>query len=95
MPEQLSHSLGKLVRALGILWQIGTEPVEMQWRQLFKMLLDKDLEKEIIKEMPVCKTENVYYIYNESGTLIYIGKSINIRKITSILQVLLVLKDSS
>jgi excinuclease UvrABC nuclease subunit len=28
----------------------------------------------------VCLVTGVYYIYNESGTLIYIGKSINIRK---------------
>jgi DNA polymerase-3 subunit epsilon len=66
--------------------------------KLFKMLLDKDLEKEIIKDFIKFKIEKglapklidilnvlpavtgVYYIYNESGTLIYIGKSINIRK---------------
>jgi hypothetical protein len=48
MPEQLSHSLGKLVRSK--FWQIGTEPVEMQWTvKLFKMLLDKDLEKKSLK----------------------------------------------
>jgi DNA polymerase-3 subunit epsilon len=51
MPEQLSHSLGKLVRALGILWQIGTASGDaMATVKLFKMLLDKDLEKEIIKD---------------------------------------------
>jgi DNA polymerase-3 subunit epsilon len=65
--------------------------------KLFKMLLDKDLEKEIIKDFINLKSKRfssklidilnglpavtgVYYIYNESGTLIYIGKSINIRK---------------
>ncbi|AXG74342.1 exonuclease [Flavobacterium arcticum] len=51
MPEQKSHSLGKLVRALGI-------PMSDRHRatgdalatiQLFKMLLAKDVEKEIIK----------------------------------------------
>jgi DNA polymerase-3 subunit epsilon len=100
LPEQPSHSLGKLVRALGI-------PIADRHRasgdamatvQLFKMLLDKDLEKEIIKDFIKFKIEKglapklidilnvlpavtgVYYIYNESGTLIYIGKSINIRK---------------
>lgn len=53
MPEQLSHSLGKLVRALGI-------PMADRHRasgdalatvKLFKMLLDKDLEKAIIKNL--------------------------------------------
>jgi len=51
MPEQPSHSLGKLARSLGI-------PVADRHRatgdamatvQLFKMLLAKDLEKEIVK----------------------------------------------
>jgi DNA polymerase-3 subunit epsilon len=66
--------------------------------KLFKMLLDKDLEKEIIKDFIKLKIEKgiapklvdilnglptvtgVYYIHNENGTLIYIGKSKNIRK---------------
>ena len=53
MPEQPSHSLGKLVRALGI-------PMADRHRasgdalatvKLFQMLLDKDLEKTIVKEL--------------------------------------------
>jgi DNA polymerase-3 subunit epsilon len=53
MPEQPSHSLGKLVRALGI-------PMADRHRasgdalatvKLFQMLLDKDLEKIIVKEL--------------------------------------------
>jgi DNA polymerase-3 subunit epsilon len=53
LPEQVSHSLGKLVRALGI-------PMADRHRasgdaiatvKLFKMLLDKDLDKKIIKEL--------------------------------------------
>jgi DNA polymerase-3 subunit epsilon len=53
LPEQPSHSLGKLVRALGI-------PMSDRHRatgdalatvQLFKLLLDKDLEKEILKSL--------------------------------------------
>ena len=53
MPEQPSHSLGKLVRALGI-------PMADRHRatgdalatvQLFKMLLDKDVEKTILTEL--------------------------------------------
>lgn len=53
MPEQKSHSLGKLVRALGI-------PMSDRHRatgdalatvQLFKMLLAKDVEKEIVRSL--------------------------------------------
>ena len=53
LPEQESHSLGKLVRALGI-------PMADRHRasgdalatvKLFKMLLDKDVEKVILKEL--------------------------------------------
>ena len=100
IPDQPSYSLGKLVRALGI-------PMADRHRasgdalatvKLFKMLLDKDLEKVILKEL--IKTEVVkgiapklldiveslpsktgtYYIHNEKGDLIYIGKSRNIKK---------------
>lgn len=100
IPDQPSYSLGKLVRALGI-------PMADRHRasgdalatvKLFKMLLDKDLEKVILKEL--VKTEiikgiapklldiiqslpsktGVYYIHNEKGDLIYIGKSRNIKK---------------
>lgn len=100
LPEQPSHSLGKLVRALGI-------PMADRHRasgdalatvKLFKMLLDKDLEKEIVKDFIKLKIEKgiapklvdilsdlpnatgVYYIHNEKGDLIYIGKSKNIKK---------------
>ena len=59
MPEQPSHSLGKLVRALGI-------PMSDRHRatgdalatvQLFKLLLEKDTEKEIVKSL--VKTETL------------------------------------
>jgi DNA polymerase III epsilon subunit family exonuclease len=100
LPEQPSHSLGKLVRALGI-------PMADRHRatgdalatvKLFKMLLDKDLEKIIVKELikseivkgiapklleiveSVPSRIGVYYIHNEKGNLIYIGKSKNIKK---------------
>jgi DNA polymerase-3 subunit epsilon len=66
--------------------------------KLFKMLLVKDIEKEIVKSF--IKTEiksgispklldivenlpsktGIYYIHNEKGDLIYIGKSKNIKK---------------
>ena len=100
IPDQPSYSLGKLVRTLGI-------PMADRHRasgdalatvKLFKMLLDKDLEKVILKEH--IKTEVIkgiapklldiieslpsktgtYYIHNEKGDLIYIGKSRNIKK---------------
>lgn len=98
--EQPSYSLGKLVRSLGI-------PMADRHRasgdalatvQLFKLLLAKDTEKEIVKSF--VKTEikpgmlpklldivealpsktGIYYIHNENGDLIYIGKSKNIKK---------------
>jgi len=100
IPGQVSYSLGKLVRALGI-------PMADRHRasgdalatvKLFKMLLAKDVEKEILKSF--VKTEiksgmapklldivenvpsktGIYYIHNEKGDLIYIGKSKNIKK---------------
>ena len=100
LPEQPSHSLGKLVRALGI-------PMADRHRasgdalatiKLFKILLEKDLEKEIVKDFiklevekgiapklldiisSLPSTTGVYYIHNERGNLIYIGKSRNIKK---------------
>lgn len=100
LPEQPSHSLGKLVRALGI-------PMADRHRasgdalatvKLFKILLEKDLEKEIVKDFIKLEIEKgiapklldivaslpaktgTYYIHNEKGNLIYIGKSRNIKK---------------
>lgn len=100
IPEQQSYSLGKLVRALGI-------PMADRHRasgdalatvKLFKMLLEKDLEKEIVKDFIKLEIEKgiapklldivtslpaktgTYYIHNEKGNLIYIGKSRNIKK---------------
>lgn len=100
IPGQPSYSLGKLVRSLGI-------PVADRHRasgdamatvKLFKMLLTKDVEKEIlissikaeikkgltpklldiVESLPT-KT-GIYYIHNDKGDLIYIGKSKNIKK---------------
>jgi DNA polymerase-3 subunit epsilon len=100
LPEQPSHSLGKLVRALGI-------PMADRHRasgdalatvKLFKILLEKDLEKEIVKDFIKLEIQKgiapklldivtslpaktgIYYIHNEKGNLIYIGKSRNIKK---------------
>ena len=100
LPEQISYSLGKLVRALGI-------PIADRHRasgdaiatvKLFQLLLEKDIEKLIVKDYIKLEIEKgvapkllsildklpnktgVYYIYNEKGILIYIGKSKNIKK---------------
>ena len=97
---QASYSLGKLVRSLGI-------PLSDRHRasgdaqatvKLFKMLLDKDVDKDILKEMVRLEPKKqldskliyileelpsiigVYYLHDENGDIIYIGKSKNIRK---------------
>ena len=100
IPEQASYKLGKLVRALGI-------PLSDRHRaagdaratlKLLKLLLDKDSEKTIVKEVLRTKDQDkvarkfqalmeqvkpvtgVYYLYNKKGDVIYIGKSLNMRK---------------
>lgn len=100
IPGQLSYSLGKLVRALGI-------PLSDRHRasgdaqatvKLFKMLLSKDIEKNILKESvrnepskrldtkliqiidELPASTGVYYLHNEEGEIIFIGRSRNIRK---------------
>lgn len=100
IPDQPSYSLGKLVRSLGI-------PVADRHRasgdalatvKLFKMLLEKDTEKEVVLSMIQLDVEKriaprlldiletlpsrtgVYYIHREDGTIVYIGKSKNIKK---------------
>ena len=100
LPEQTSHSLGKLVRALGIPMaeRHRASGDAMATVKLFQLLLAKDTEKVIVTEL--IKTEiqkgiapklysiienlpsktGVYYIHNEAGKLIYIGKSKNIKK---------------
>ena len=53
IPEQPSYSLGKLVRALGIPMadRHRASGDAMATVKLFKMLLDKDLEKTIVKQL--------------------------------------------
>lgn len=100
LPEQPSHSLGKLVRALGIPMadRHRASGDAMATVKLFKMLLDKDLNKEIVKKLIKFEIQKgiapklldivesmpsrtgVYYIHDERGKLIYIGKSRNIKK---------------
>lgn len=100
IPDQPSYSLGKLVRSLGI-------PIADRHRasgdamatlKLFKMILAKDVEKNIVNSLVKSEikagitpklldildklptTTGIYYIHNEKGDLIYIGKSKNIKK---------------
>jgi DNA polymerase-3 subunit epsilon len=100
LPEQPSHSLGKLVRALGIPMadRHRASGDAMATVKLFKILLEKDVQKTIVQEMVRSEIEKgiapklrdlmdtlpnktgVYYIHAESGKVIYIGKSLNIRK---------------
>ena len=103
IPGMESYSLGKLVRALGI-------PVTDRHRasgdalatvKLFKMLLAKDVEKEILissikaeiksgltpKLLDIVESlpnkTGIYYMHNEKGNLIYIGKSKSIKKLVN------------
>ena len=100
IPGQASYSLGKLVRSLGIpaTDRHRASGDAMATVKLFKMLLAKDTEKEIliglikaeikkglspklldiVESMPT--RTGIYYIHNEKGDLIYIGKSRNIKK---------------
>ncbi|NBL64268.1 GIY-YIG nuclease family protein [Flavobacterium sp. NST-5] len=100
IPEQPSYSLGKLVRALGIPMadRHRASGDALATAKLFKILLDKDLEKEIVKSFIKTETEKklpqkfleivaklpsttgIYYIHNQNGEVIYIGKSRNIKK---------------
>lgn len=97
-----SYSLGKLCKSLGI-------PMSDRHRasgdalatvKLFKLLLDKDVDKEITKsaiktlsdKQKVLPTKivdyidqtststGVFYIHNEEGNVLYVGKNKNIKK---------------
>jgi DNA polymerase-3 subunit epsilon len=100
IPDMESYSLGKLARALGIPMsdRHRANGDAMATVKLFKMLLNKDLGKTIIKEAVQIEQKSkiapnlkqiiedlpsvtgVYYIHNENGEIIYIGKSNNIKK---------------
>lgn len=100
IPDAPSFSLGKLCRHLGI-------PVTDRHRangdalatvKLFKLLIDKDNNKEIIQEtvkyfdnrhekMRIVKILDklpeklgVYYVHNEEGNIIFIGRGTNIKQ---------------
>lgn len=100
IPDLPSYSLGKLVRTLGIPMadRHRASGDAMATVKLFKMLLAKDTEKEIIRSLIKKEIKSgmspklldiveslpnrvgIYYIHNEKGELIYIGKSKNIKK---------------
>lgn len=100
LPDAPSYSLGKLVRSLGI-------PIADRHRangdamatlKLFKLLLDKDIDKQIVKQQiknelhqgispklfdilqSIPTTVGIFYIHDDKGNIIFIGKSNNIRK---------------
>lgn len=97
--DQPSYSLGKLCRSIGI-------PVSDRHRangdamatvQLFKLLLDKDTDKNIIQDTikyadnrhhknkiasildSLPEKEGVFYVHNEDGRVIFIGRGKNIK----------------
>lgn len=99
IPEQPSYSLGKLCRNLGI-------PITDRHRangdalatvQLFKILLEKDIEKDILQNTikysdkrnhkkrlqkildSLPEKEGVFYVHNEQGNIIFVGRGKNIR----------------
>lgn len=100
LPEQPSHSLGKLVRALGIPMadRHRASGDAMATVKLFKLLLARDTEKTIVRELIKTEVEKgispklldiveslpsktgIYYIHREDGTIIFIGRSRNIKK---------------
>lgn len=100
IPEQPSYSLGKLSRSLGIPMIDRHRANGDAWAtvQLFKILLNKDSVKTIIKDSILTDKKEtlptnlkyiledlpsqtgVYYIHDKKGSIIYIGKSRNIRK---------------
>ena len=100
IPGQASYSLGKLVRSLGIAVtdRHRASGDALATVKLFKMILAKDTEKEILISLIKAEIKSgltpklldiveslptktgIYYIHNEKGDLIYIGKSRNIKK---------------
>lgn len=100
IPDMESYSLGKLTRALGIPMsdRHRANGDAMATVTLFKMLLNKDLDKTIVKDAIKIEQKSklapnlkdiieelpsetgVYYIHDANGSIIYIGKSNNIKK---------------
>lgn len=99
IPDLPSYSLGKLVRAIGIPMsdRHRASGDAMATTKLFELLLNKDLDKKIVKASiriepkrqlepklitiinSLSSVTGVYYMHNEVGDIIYIGKSKNIK----------------
>ena len=99
IPDLPSYSLGKLVRSLGIPMsdRHRASGDAMATTKLFELLLNKDLDKKIVKASirmepkrqlepklvaiinSLSSVTGVYYMHNEAGDIIYIGKSKNIK----------------
>lgn len=99
IPDLPSYSLGKLMRALGIPMsdRHRASGDAMATTKLFELLLNKDLDKQIVKASirmepkrqlepkliaiinSLFSVTGVYYMHNEAGDIIYIGKSKNIK----------------
>ena len=99
IPDLPSYSLGKLVRSLGIPMsdRHRASGDAMATTKLFELLLNKDLDKQIVKASirmepkrqlepklvaiinSLTSVTGVYYMHNEAGDIIYIGKSKNIK----------------
>ncbi|MBM3437340.1 MAG: hypothetical protein FJY07_14135, partial [Bacteroidetes bacterium] len=94
LPGRRSYSLGKLCQELGIenphrhrafgdaaaalkLFEILLT-VEKNVEELSLHGLNSSLDRKLIARLP--QEPGVYYFYNDSGHIIYIGKSINIRE---------------
>lgn len=100
IPELPSYSLGKLCRSIGI-------PLSDRHRangdalatvQLFKLLLEKDTDKEITQKTikyidnrnhkqkivsildSLPEKEGVFYVHNENGNVIFLGRGTNIKR---------------
>jgi DNA polymerase-3 subunit epsilon len=99
IPDLPSYSLGKFVRAIGIPMsdRHRASGDAMATTKLFELLLNKDLDKKIVKASiriepkrqlepklitiinSLSSVTGVYYMHNEVGDIIYIGKSKNIK----------------
>jgi len=94
LPGRRSYSLGKLCQELGIenphrhrafgdakatlrLFEILLK-VEKNIEEISLHGLNTSLDRKRISKLP--QEPGVYYFYNDKGTIIYIGKSINIRE---------------
>lgn len=101
IPDLDSYSLGKLCRTLGIAVadRHRASGDALATVKLFKLLLSKDIDKNIIKKnikpiinaqtisdkltgllAPLPNSHGLFYLHDEAENIIFIGKSINIKK---------------